>query len=201
MVKPFLPRHSIEVGRVPQLAGLFGESGDELGMRVTERVDGDARSEIEIALAGGGGEPAALAALKNHILARVGSHHRRLWRRRNSISLRMRPLGRRALGHEFQPSTGGTKKAALGRPMKRRDTRAAPSCQRTYPGTKPVDDLHVRARIARFSGSGRIILWRMRHGSLSTPLFGRTRPLRKKTRCSTFFKSANEMSRQSRTIV
>ena len=51
---------------------LRGERLDELRMRVAERVDGDAGGEIEIALAVGGGEPGALAALEREVDAREG---------------------------------------------------------------------------------------------------------------------------------
>ena len=44
-----------------------GDGIGDLRMRVTERVHGDARGEVEIALAIGGGEPAALAALEAEI--------------------------------------------------------------------------------------------------------------------------------------
>jgi hypothetical protein len=47
----------VKVGDVPQLLRLLGERGDEMRMRVAERVDGDAGGKIEIALAVGRDEP------------------------------------------------------------------------------------------------------------------------------------------------
>ena len=41
--QPLLARDAVEVGGVPELAGLLGQRRDELGVRVAERVDGDAR--------------------------------------------------------------------------------------------------------------------------------------------------------------
>ena len=49
--------HAIQVRRVPELAGLLGQRGDELGMGVAERVDGDAARQIEVALAARGDHP------------------------------------------------------------------------------------------------------------------------------------------------
>ena len=40
--QPLLPLDAIKVGRVPQLAGLLGERGDEAWMRVPQHVDGNA---------------------------------------------------------------------------------------------------------------------------------------------------------------
>ena len=50
--QPLLAGDAVEVGAVPELAGLLGERGDQLGMGVAQRVDGDAAAEIQIALAG-----------------------------------------------------------------------------------------------------------------------------------------------------
>ena len=43
--EPLLAGDAIEVGGVPELAGLLGQRGDERGMRVAERVDGDAEAK------------------------------------------------------------------------------------------------------------------------------------------------------------
>ena len=56
------------------LLGLLGQRGDELGMSMAQRVDGNAAGEIEIALARRGDEPGALAALEDDVLAGVGRH-------------------------------------------------------------------------------------------------------------------------------
>jgi hypothetical protein len=44
-------RDLVEVGDVPELAGLLGQRRDEMRMAVAERIDGDAAGEIEISLA------------------------------------------------------------------------------------------------------------------------------------------------------
>ena len=49
--QPLLAGDAIEIGAVPQLLRLLGERGDQLGMRVAQRIDGNAAGEIEIALA------------------------------------------------------------------------------------------------------------------------------------------------------
>jgi hypothetical protein len=46
-----LARNLVEVGDMPELAGLFGERGDKMRMGVAKRIDGDAGCEIEVALA------------------------------------------------------------------------------------------------------------------------------------------------------
>jgi hypothetical protein len=58
---------AIEVRDVPELLGLIGQGLDQLRMRVAKHIDGDARREIQIALAIGRGQPAALAPLKSEI--------------------------------------------------------------------------------------------------------------------------------------
>jgi hypothetical protein len=59
--------------------GLARQGGDELGMSMAQGVDGHAAGEIEIALARGGNEPGALAALEDDVLAGVGRHDGRRW--------------------------------------------------------------------------------------------------------------------------
>src|SRR5581483_9176292 len=72
--QPLLAGDAVEVGAVPQLLGLADEGGDQLGMGMAQRVDGDAAGEIEVALARGGDEPRPLAALEHDVLARIGGH-------------------------------------------------------------------------------------------------------------------------------
>ena len=72
--QPLLPLDAIEVGRVPELAGLLGQRRDEARMRVPQHVDGDAGGEIEVAVAGGRDQPRALAPLEDEVLAPVGAH-------------------------------------------------------------------------------------------------------------------------------
>jgi hypothetical protein len=43
-------------------------------MGVTQRVDGDAAGEIEVAFARSGDQPGAFSALEDYILAGVGGH-------------------------------------------------------------------------------------------------------------------------------
>ena len=61
---------------MPELLGLGGERRDELGVGVAERIDGDARGKVEVAVAIRGDEPATFPALEDEILACVGRHHR-----------------------------------------------------------------------------------------------------------------------------
>ena len=46
--QPLLAGHPIEVRCVPQPGRLFGQSGNELRMRVTEGVDRDACGEVQV---------------------------------------------------------------------------------------------------------------------------------------------------------
>ena len=62
----------IEIGRVKQAAGLFADHLDQPRMRVAERVDADARDEVEIALARWIEDVAAFAALEHQRIAGVG---------------------------------------------------------------------------------------------------------------------------------
>ena len=75
--QPLLSGDAIEVGGVPHLVGLLGQRIDQLGMRVAQRIDGNAAGEIQIAIAVGGDQPGAFAALEHEVGARVGGHHRR----------------------------------------------------------------------------------------------------------------------------
>ena len=75
--QPFGLRDAIEVGDVPERARLLGHGGDEMRMRVPERIHGDARGEIEIALAVGRDQPAALAALESEVDPGIGRQQMR----------------------------------------------------------------------------------------------------------------------------
>jgi hypothetical protein len=57
---------------VPELLRLLGQRRDHVRMRVAERVDGDARGKIEIALAFSRVQPSALAPLESEVDARIG---------------------------------------------------------------------------------------------------------------------------------
>ena len=59
--KPRLGRDLVEIGNVPELAGLLGQRRDKMRMAVAERIDGDAAGEIQIALAVIRHQPGALA--------------------------------------------------------------------------------------------------------------------------------------------
>jgi hypothetical protein len=75
--QPLLPLDAIEVGRVPELAGLLGQCRDEARVGVPQNVDRDAGSEIEIPVARGRDQPRALAPLEDEVLAPVRAHDSR----------------------------------------------------------------------------------------------------------------------------
>jgi len=56
-----------QVRHVPQLGGLLLQRRDQMRVAMAERIDRNPAGEIEVALAVGGGEPAALAALETEI--------------------------------------------------------------------------------------------------------------------------------------
>ncbi len=58
----FLLGHTVEIGDVPQAAGLLGQGLDQCRMGMAERIDGDAAAEIEQPPAVGRLDPRALAA-------------------------------------------------------------------------------------------------------------------------------------------
>ena len=62
---------AVEIGNVPDLLGLLGDRLHQMRMGVAERVDRHPRGEIEVALAVGGDQPRALAALEREIDAGV----------------------------------------------------------------------------------------------------------------------------------
>ena len=68
---------AVEIGDVPELPGLLGDRLDQMRMRVAERVHRHPRGEVEIAVAVGGDEPRALAALEREIDARIGRQQMR----------------------------------------------------------------------------------------------------------------------------
>jgi len=49
---------------MPKLVGLVFQRCDQVGMRVAEGTDGDARGEIQVAIAVFGDQPDALAAFE-----------------------------------------------------------------------------------------------------------------------------------------
>ena len=68
---------AVEVGDVDQLPGLLGDRLDHMRMAMAERVNGDAGGEIEIAVAIGCGQPAALAPLESKVDPRENRQHMR----------------------------------------------------------------------------------------------------------------------------
>ena len=70
-------RNLVEIGDVPDFSGLLLQRGDELRVRVPQRIDGDARAKIEIALAVGRDQPYAFAPLESEVDAREGWHQMR----------------------------------------------------------------------------------------------------------------------------
>ena len=69
--QPLAFRNAVQIRDVPDLLGLLGERLDQMRMGMAERVDGDARGEIEVALAIGREQPSALAPLESEVDARV----------------------------------------------------------------------------------------------------------------------------------
>ncbi len=95
----FLVADAIEIGRVPELLGLLGQRRDEPRMRMAQYVDGDARCEVQVAVARTRDEPSALAALEDQILACVRRHYG--WRRPGGVlcGLGFGVRGRQGCGH------------------------------------------------------------------------------------------------------
>src|SRR5580700_7426099 len=62
---------------MPQFLRLRGQRRDKMGMRMAERVDGNAGGKVEIAVAIGGDEPNALAPLKGEVDTRESRHQMR----------------------------------------------------------------------------------------------------------------------------
>ena len=79
--EPGLARNFVDIGQVPQFVGLVLQRFDKVRMGVAERIDGDAGREIEIAFAGGGLQPHAMAALEHDrnavvcVVQRLGVGH------------------------------------------------------------------------------------------------------------------------------
>ena len=108
--KPALVGDLVEIGDVPELAGLLGQRRDQMRMAVAERIDGDAAGEIEIALAIGLDQPDTLAPLE-----REGSTRKGLVKRRTAhyLSLQARSPGCSQATPGFsRRSPGKIKKAA-----------------------------------------------------------------------------------------
>jgi hypothetical protein len=86
-------RNLVEVGDVPELLRLLGDGGDQMRMRVAERVDGDAGGKIQVTVAVCRNQPSALTPLKGKVDARVGRQQMRCHvkaRSARSIKLRSR---------------------------------------------------------------------------------------------------------------
>ena len=75
--QPLALRDAVEIGDVQHLGRLRRDRRDQVRMRMAERVDRDARGEIEIALAVGRDQPSALAPLESEIDTRIGWQHMR----------------------------------------------------------------------------------------------------------------------------
>jgi hypothetical protein len=56
---------------VPHVFGLLNQRCNQIWMAVSEGIDSNARSEIEIALTVAGGEPGTLAVFKGEVHTRV----------------------------------------------------------------------------------------------------------------------------------
>ena len=107
--EPALAGNLVEVGDVPELAGLLGQRRDEMRVAVAERVDGDAAGEIEIALAVVGDQPAALAPLEGQGRPRKGLVKRRT---AHYMRLRNRQSGHRRQGGLLARGAAKNQKAA-----------------------------------------------------------------------------------------
>ena len=100
------PRQSLafgnaeDVGDVPQLLRLLGQRGDQPGMRMAQRGDGDAAHEVQVASAVGPMQIRALPALDGEVEPGIGGHdgRERLGRRdAQGVSPRHGARGIRAL--------------------------------------------------------------------------------------------------------
>src|SRR3546814_7312086 len=70
-------RATVHVRDMHQRLGLFLDRADQMRMAVAERIDRDARSEIEEAAAVVGNQIDALASHRPHVAPRVDGHERR----------------------------------------------------------------------------------------------------------------------------
>src|SRR5258708_391856 len=77
LCQPLLRRDTIEIRSVPELAGLFAQSCDQLRVRVTQRRNCDARPEVEVALALLVEEIRPFATFKSDVRPVVGRKKRR----------------------------------------------------------------------------------------------------------------------------
>ena len=68
---------TVEVRRMPELAGLLGQRRDEARVGMAEHVDGNAASKIEITVAPGGDDPRAFSPLEGDINTGIGRHYMR----------------------------------------------------------------------------------------------------------------------------
>ncbi len=75
--QPLAFRDAEQVGDMQQLGGLRGQRFHQPGMRMAERVHGDPRREVEIALARGRDQPGAFAPLEGEVDAGESRHEMR----------------------------------------------------------------------------------------------------------------------------
>ena len=68
----FLTGDAVDVRQVPDFMRLFGQSGDQIGVAVAQRVDGNACAKVEIARAVGCEQIRAFAPLKFEVGPRIG---------------------------------------------------------------------------------------------------------------------------------
>ena len=122
--EPALARDLVEIGDVPELAGLLGQRRDQMRMAVAERIDGDAAGEVEISLAIGLDQPDTLAPLESQGGARKGLVKRRT---AHYLTLRARSPGCSQAYARVQPPRPREKSK---KPPKRRPLSL-------YPGFRP----------------------------------------------------------------
>ena len=70
----FLTRHSEQIGRMPHLMSLIGQSLDQVRVRMAKGGDGDATGEIQVALAVGVEEIRTFAPFEYDIRTGVDGH-------------------------------------------------------------------------------------------------------------------------------
>src|SRR6185295_5132916 len=89
-----------QVRHVPEFCRLLLQRRDQVRMAVTQRIHRNTRGEVEIAIAIGGGQPTALAALEAEIDPGKDGEQMRAWAR-----TRQRPVLRK---RNVPPLKGGT---------------------------------------------------------------------------------------------
>ena len=100
-----------QVRHVPEPGRLLLQGGDQSRVAMAERVDRDARGEIEVALAIGGGEPAALAAREAEIdPGKDGKQMRRGAVAHGGFTYDLEPAAMRALARSPRSPRSKTKR-------------------------------------------------------------------------------------------